>query len=98
MVVKKGGRREPFERAKTMAGLMRACKKRPVSSRQMEEIVDAVESRLRESAEGEITSADIGALLMERLKHLDHVAYVHFASVYREYEDVEQFLEEIRDL
>ncbi len=98
MVVKKGGRREPFDRAKTLAGLMRACKKRPVSGRQMEEIVEAVEGTLRESPDGEISSAEIGALLLERLKELDQVAYVRFASVYREFADVEEFLREIRDL
>jgi len=98
MVVKKGGRREKFERQKVLSGLLRACEKRPVSMGKLAEIVDEVERQLAESPEREISTTDIGELLMERLKALDKVAYVRFASVYRDFQDVETFLGELENL
>jgi len=98
LVVKRDGRREPFDRAKIMAGLLRACEKRPVGLRQLEEIADAVESLLTRKDEREIRAEEIGQELMSRLRDLDQVAYVRFASVYRRFEDVEQFLAELERL
>ncbi len=91
LVVKRDGRREPYDRQKVMAGLVRACEKRPVALRQLEEAVDAVDAMVNRSDEREIQSDAIGALLMRRLRELDQVAYVRFASVYRRFEDVEEF-------
>ncbi len=98
MVVKKGGRREKFERQKVLSGLLKACEKRPISMGKLAEIVDAVESRLSESTEREITTTEVGEMVMERLEGLDKVAYVRFASVYRDFQDVEAFLGELQDL
>jgi len=98
MVVKKDGRRERFDRGKIMAGLMRACEKRPVSMRSLEEVVDEVESRAQESGSREIDSQEIGQLVMDRLRQLDEVAYVRFASVYRHFRDINAFMEELKGL
>lgn len=98
MVVKKDGRREPFDRHKLMAGLLRATQKRPVSVAQLQEIADDIESRLSERADREMASAEIGELIMQRLHDLDEVAYVRFASVYRQFKDVHQFVEEVKGL
>jgi len=98
MVVKKDGRRERFDRGKIMAGLMRACEKRPVSMRSLEEVVDEVESRAQESGSREIDSQQIGQLVMDRLRQLDEVAYVRFASVYRHFRDINAFMEELKGL
>jgi transcriptional repressor NrdR len=98
MVIKKGGRREKFERQKVLTGLLRACEKRPVSMGKLAEIVDEVESRLSESPDREISTTEIGELLMDRLKSLDKVAYVRFASVYRDFQDVEAFFGELEGL
>jgi len=98
MVVKKDGRREPFNRQKIMAGLLKATQKRPVSVAQLEKIVDEVEARLAEKVEREMTAAEIGELIMERLHEIDEVAYVRFASVYRQFKDVSQFVEEVKGL
>lgn len=98
MVVKRDGRREKFERQKVLEGLLRACQKRPVGVAKLAEVVDAVESRLAENAEREISTTEIGELVMERLKVLDKIAYVRFASVYRDFQDVEAFLVELKDL
>jgi transcriptional repressor NrdR len=98
LVVKKDGRREAFDRNKLMAGLMRACEKRPVSAKALSEIVDEVEQRLNDSAEREIAASEIGEHVMARLRELDKVAYVRFASVYRKFEDVQEFMAELRDL
>jgi transcriptional repressor NrdR len=98
MVVKRDGRREKFERQKVLEGLLRACQKRPVGVAKLAEVVDAVESRLAENAEREISTTEIGELVMERLKVLDKIAYVRFASVYRDFQDVEAFMEELKDL
>ncbi|MCW5977536.1 MAG: transcriptional regulator NrdR [Bryobacteraceae bacterium] len=98
MVVKKDGRREKFDRQKVLNGLLRACEKRPVSMARLAELVDEVESRLADSAEREMTTAAIGELLMDRLHGLDKIAYVRFASVYRDFQDVEAFLSELESL
>ena len=104
MVIKKGGQRESFDRFKILSGLKKACEKRPVSVIQMEDIVRTIEARLLESGdkevsgETEITSAEIGELVMAALRELDPVAYVRFASVYREFSDVSEFMETLRSL
>jgi transcriptional repressor NrdR len=98
LVIKKDGRREPFDRTKVLAGLQRACEKRPVSSEALEEVVSAVERRLQESGEREVASAVIGEQVMARLQVLDEVAYVRFASVYREFRDLGEFMAELSDL
>ena len=98
MVVKKDGRREPFNRQKIMAGLLKAVQKRPVSVPQLEKILDEIEARLAEKEEREMTAAEIGELIMERLHEIDEVAYVRFASVYRQFRDVSQFVEEVKGL
>lgn len=95
MVVKKDGRREKFERHKVLSGLLRACEKRPVSAAQLEAIVDATESYLMDAPERERTTSEIGELIMENLKTLDTVAYIRFASVYRDFKDVREFKEEL---
>lgn len=98
MVVKRDGRREKFERQKVLEGLLRACQKRPVGVGKLAEVVDAVESRLAENADREISTTEIGEMVMERLKTLDKIAYVRFASVYRDFQDVEAFFTELKDL
>ena len=98
MVVKKDGRREPFDRHKILAGLLKATQKRPVSVAQLEKIVDEIEARLAEKVEREMTAAEVGELIMERLHEIDEVAYVRFASVYRQFKDVSQFVEEVKGL
>jgi transcriptional repressor NrdR len=98
MVIKNDGRREPFNRQKLLAGLVRACEKRPIPLARLEEIVDQVEGRLQEQEEGEIRSHDIGAIVMDRLKELDQVAYVRFASVYRRFEDLDAFMDVLKSL
>lgn len=92
MVIKKDGRREPFNRQKILTGIRRACQKRPVGLEQMEEIVDDIEKNLHASFEREIKSSIIGNMVMEKLKVLDKVAYIRFASVYREFEDTSDFM------
>jgi len=98
MVVKKNGQRELFERGKVLSGVLRACEKRPISMGQLEELVDNVEKAVQESADREMATVDIGGLIMNRLKTLDKVAYVRFASVYLEFEDVSAFMSELKDL
>lgn len=98
MVVKKDGRREIFERNKIMAGLLRACEKRPISAAQLESIVDAVEKEVQDSSDRELATSEIGKIIMRRLKELDKVAYVRFASVYLEFEDVSEFMNELKYL
>jgi transcriptional repressor NrdR len=98
MVIKKDGRREKFDRQKVLAGLLKACEKRPIGMGKLAEIVDQVEARLTESAEREISTTDIGELLMERLRNLDKIAYVRFASVYRDFQDEEAFFNELKKL
>lgn len=98
MVVKKDGRREAFDRKKLRAGLVKACEKRPVSPAQLDAIVDEIETRLHDTEEREVGTTDIGARVMDRLRELDKVAYVRFASVYRKFEDVDEFLNELKTL
>lgn len=98
MVVKRDGRRERFERQKVLEGLLRACEKRPVPVAKLAEIVDSVESTLSENPDREISTGAIGELVLERLKKLDKIAYVRFASVYRDFQDAESFLVEQKDL
>ncbi|MGI8788946.1 MAG: transcriptional regulator NrdR [Pyrinomonadaceae bacterium] len=98
LVVKKDGKREALERNKIMAGLLRACEKRPISAAQLEAIVDAVEKYVQDSTDRELPTSDIGKIIMRRLKELDKVAYVRFASVYLEFEDVSEFMTELKDL
>jgi len=98
MVVKKDGRRERFDREKILRGLLRACEKRPVSSGQLERLVDVTESYLIDAPERERTTAEIGELIMQHLKKLDTVAYIRFASVYRDFKDVREFKEELEGL
>jgi transcriptional repressor NrdR len=98
MVVKKDGRREKFDRQKVLNGLLKACEKRPVPMAKLAEVVDAVESRLSDNPDREITTTDIGEMLMDKLKGLDKIAYVRFASVYRDFQDVEAFLNELKNL
>jgi transcriptional repressor NrdR len=98
MVVKKDGRREKFDRQKVLNGLLKACEKRPVAMAKLAEVVDAVEARLADHPDREITTTEIGEMLMEHLKNLDKIAYVRFASVYRDFQDVEAFLNELKNL
>ena len=98
MVVKKDGTRERFERQKVVAGLLKACEKRPVSVASIEDVADRVETMLQERPEKEIATAEIGAFVMQELKRLDKVAYVRFASVYRHFRDIGEFMSELKDL
>ena len=98
MVVKKDGRREPFERAKIVNGLKRACEKRPVSIDTIEGLVDGIERQLQERGDREVSSREIGETVMRELHELDAVAYVRFASVYRSFRDVHEFMRELEDL
>ncbi|MGC4051873.1 MAG: transcriptional regulator NrdR [Paludibaculum sp.] len=98
MVVKKDGRREKFDRQKVLGGLLKACEKRPISMTKLAELVDEVEGRLADKGEREISTTEIGELLMRQLISLDKIAYVRFASVYRDFQDVEAFLSELKDL
>ncbi len=98
MVVKRDGRREKFDRQKILEGLLKACEKRPVPMPKLAEVVDEVESILADHPEREISTTEVGELLMSRLRILDKIAYVRFASVYRDFQDVEAFLVELKDL
>ena len=98
MVVKKDGRREKFDRQKVLAGLLKACEKRPVAMAKLEDLVNEVESHVAESPDRERPTVELGELVMNRLKKLDKVAYVRFASVYMDFKDVREFMEELKDL
>lgn len=98
MVIKKDGRREKFDRQKVLAGLLKACEKRPVPMAKLEQIVNEAETFVAESQERERPSAEVGELVMNRLKKLDKVAYVRFASVYLDFKDVREFMDELKDL
>lgn len=98
LVVKKDGRREAFDRGKLTAGLHRACEKRPVSAKALDDLVDEVEQLVHESTDRELATQVIGERVMSRLAGLDKVAYVRFASVYRQFEDVHEFMNELRGL
>jgi transcriptional repressor NrdR len=98
MVVKKDGRREKFDRQKVMNGLLRACEKRPIGMSKLADIIDMVESRLAENPDRELPTTEIGEMLMDQLSALDKIAYVRFASVYRDFQDVEAFLKELKEM
>jgi transcriptional repressor NrdR len=98
MVIKKDGTREQFDRQKVLTGVLKACEKRPVPSSKMEEIVNEAEAFLAESSDRERPTSEIGALVMDRLKGLDKVAYVRFASVYLDFKDIREFMDELKDL
>ena len=98
MVVKKDGRREKFDRQKILAGLLKACEKRPVPMGKLEALVNEIESHVAESPDRERPAAELGELVMARLKKLDKVAYVRFASVYLDFKDVREFMDELKDL
>lgn len=98
MVIKKDGRRESFDRKKILTGIMKACEKRPISLEKMEDIVTQVERTVQKKSDREVSSSKIGELVMEKLKQLDDVAYVRFASVYRQFKDVGQFMAELKEI
>lgn len=98
LVVKKDGRRESFDRLKIIAGMQRACEKRPVSISTIEKAVDRIELSLQESGEKEVEASRIGTAVMEALHAIDEVAYVRFASVYRQFKDINEFMAELKDL
>lgn len=98
LVVKRDGKREPWSREKVVAGISRACEKRPISLSQIEAIVDRIENEIQRQAPGELASKTVGELAMAELRELDEVAYVRFASVYRHFKDVNEFLDEIQGL
>jgi transcriptional repressor NrdR len=97
-VVKKDGRREPFDRGKIVSGLKKACEKRPISTTTIESVTDRIEKRIQDMGETEIVSTAVGEEVMKELSQLDQVAYVRFASVYREFKDIDQFMDEIKSL
>ncbi|MCX5705008.1 MAG: transcriptional regulator NrdR [Candidatus Omnitrophica bacterium] len=98
MVIKKDGRREPFDRKKILSGIMRACEKRPIGMEKMEDVVTQIERAIQKKSDREVAANRIGELIMDKLKALDEVAYVRFASVYRQFKDVGQFMEELKDI
>jgi transcriptional repressor NrdR len=98
VVVKKDGRRESFDRTKILAGMKKACEKRPISTGTIETVTDRIEKRIQEMGETEIESRVVGEEVMKELHQLDQVAYVRFASVYREFKDIEQFMDELKTL
>lgn len=98
MVIKKDNRREPFDRKKLLAGIIKACEKRPVSRERMEDIATSVERAIQRRSDREVSTRDIGELIMEKLRLLDDVAYVRFASVYRQFKDVSQFMKELKSM
>ena len=98
MVIKKDGSRERFERQKLIAGMLKACEKRPVSVAALEAIADRIEAALQDRPEKEMSTAEVGAFVMQELRRLDKVAYLRFASVYLEFEDVSEFMTEINEM
>ncbi len=98
LVIKKDGSRQPFDRKKILAGIMRACEKRPVSMEKMEETVTQVERQIQKKYDREVSSAKIGEMVVDKLRSLDEVAYVRFASVYRQFKDVSQFMVELKGM
>ena len=98
MVIKKDGRRESFDRNKIISGILKACEKRPVSMEKVEAVVDRVEKELQKSFDKEVKAQVVGELVMEYLHKLDEVAYVRFASVYRQFKDINHFMKELKDL
>lgn len=97
-VLKKDGRREPFDRMKIINGIVKACEKRPISKTDIELVVDRLETRLQESTEREISTTTIGEWVMKELHEMDEVAYVRFASVYRSFRDISEFMQELQEL
>jgi len=97
-VIKKDGRREPLDRMKVLGGLRRACEKRPIPGEDLERLVDRIEQEMVETGDKEVSSAHVGERIMERLRGLDQVAYVRFASVYRSFKDIHEFMAELSDL
>ncbi len=95
MVVKKDGRREPFHREKLLGGLLKACEKRPVSTQHIEDLVEEIEKEVKEKFYDEVSSDKIGEIVMRSLRKMDDIAYVRFASVYRQFTDIEDFLKEV---
>ncbi len=98
LVIKKDGRRETFDRGKILAGLQRACEKRPIGVEVLEKLIDRIEQRLQDTGEKEVHSREIGEQIMQELQNLDEVAYVRFASVYRSFKDVNEFMNEVKEL
>ena len=98
MVIKKDGRREPFDRKKILAGIKKACEKRPISTQKLEELASKIEYTLQSKFEKEVDASQVGELIMELLYDLDEVAYVRFASVYRQFKDINQFMKELKTL
>jgi len=98
MVIKKDGRREKFDRQKVLGGLLKACEKRPISMVRLSELVNQVEARVTDSPDREITTIEIGEYLMDEIKKIDKIAYVRFASVYRDFQDEQAFLNELKSL
>jgi transcriptional repressor NrdR len=98
IVIKKDGIREPFDRNKLLTGIMKACEKRPVSTEQIEEMVNSIEGQMQNTLKREVLSKELGEMVMERLKVIDEVAYVRFASVYRQFKDVNSFFKELSEL
>jgi transcriptional repressor NrdR len=98
MVVKKDGRREPFDRNKILLGIKKACEKRPISVQAVEKVVDEIEASFSEGSDREVKSTEIGERVMNRLRDLDEVAYVRFASVYRSFKDINEFMSELKDI
>lgn len=98
LVIKKDGTRQPFDREKLISGIIKSCEKRPVSTAQVEALVNAIEAQTQNALKREISSREIGEMVMEKLKNIDEVAYVRFASVYRQFRDVNSFLEELNEM
>lgn len=98
MVIKKDGRREPFDRNKIVTGIVKACEKRPISMDRIDGVVDSIEQSIQKKFDKEVSSSQIGELVMDALHDLDEVAYVRFASVYRSFKDLNQFMKELREL
>ncbi|MHB8066191.1 MAG: transcriptional regulator NrdR [Ruminiclostridium sp.] len=98
MVIKKDKSRQPFDREKLMNGLLRACEKRPISINDLEKMVESIETQLHNSLQREVTTQDIGEMVMAKLKTMDEVAYVRFASVYRQFKDINTFMDELKNL
>lgn len=98
MVIKKDGRREPFDRKKILSGVLKACEKRPISIEKLENLVDNVERLIQRKFEKEVKGSEVGELVMKELHALDDVAYVRFASVYRQFRDINQFMRELKDI
>jgi transcriptional repressor NrdR len=98
MVIKKDGRREPFDRKKILNGLIKACEKRPISMERLEEVTNKIEQTLYKRFDKEVHSKEIGEMLMESLHNLDEIAYVRFASVYRQFKDINQFVKELKEI